>query len=200
MRAGDSPYTGVRPTQWLNVTERLLKDHPLDGNEIVELLLRTWDSILSSGFGSKPFMIGRDLYPRPQIVAFLMHELVPLELKARYPSLWRGDLSSGEKDLVYIPDEQYSVEIKASSHPTQIFGNRSYAQKSAKSKKQKSGYYLAVNFEKIEPANPHPKIVLVRFGWLDHKDWIGQKSPTGQQARLSPAVERGKLAVLYCAE
>ncbi len=40
------------------------------------------------------------------------------------------------------------------------------------------------------------KINLVRFGWLDEEDWIGQTASTGQQARLSSDVERYKLLQL----
>ncbi len=50
----------------------------------------------------------------------------------------------------------------------------------------KSGYYLAVNFEKFSRTSQvNPGINLVRFGWLDLEDWQGQRAATGQQARLS---------------
>ncbi|MCU0544097.1 MAG: ScaI family restriction endonuclease [Oscillatoriaceae cyanobacterium Prado104] len=39
-------------------------------------------------------------------------------------------------------------------------------------------------------------INLVRFGWIDREDWQGQKAATGQQAKLSPDVERYKLLEL----
>jgi ScaI restriction endonuclease len=74
-----------------------------------------------------------------------------------------------------------------SSHPSQIFGNRSYAQEQASGStgKGKSGYYLTVNFQNFKIAGAdQPSITQVRFGWLDHTDWIGQASATGQQARF----------------
>ncbi len=89
--------------------------------------------------------------------------------------------------------------MKTSSSKRSIYGNRSYTQKSTTSrrmKKNKSGYYLAINFEKLSKSNPpteRPKITLVRFGWLDQDDWQGQVAATGQQARLSSDVERYKL-------
>ena len=129
-------------------------------------------------------------------MAFLIHELVPLELQSRYPGTWRGQQNSIEKDLVYVPDDQYSVEIKASSSNRRIFGNRSYAQRSNRSKKSKSGYYLAINFQKFTVSS-QPKITLIRFGWLDHEDWTGQTAPTGQQSSLAREVEDAKLQVLY---
>ena len=41
-----------------------------------------------------------------------------------------------------------------------------------------------------------PKIITVRFGWLDHEDWLGQKSQSGQQSRLSVSVEKNKLLII----
>jgi hypothetical protein len=175
----------------------LIGAHPLKANEIVQVVLQVWDDILKSSVGSKPFRIGTDLKPKPQIMAFFLHDLIPLELSLRYPKLWRGDLAGADKDLVFIPDPTLSVEIKTSSHPTQIFGNRSYAQKGSSSKKSKSGYYIAVNFGKFPEDGSAPRIGRIRFGWLDHEDWAGQVAATGQQAHLSPDVERYKLLQLY---
>ena len=134
---------------------------------------------------------------KPDRWADVTHELIPLELSARYPEEWRGDKNASDKDIVYIPNNKYSIEVKTSSNPRHIYGNRSYAQASTKGKKAKSGYYLAVNFEKFSDINHHPNILLVRFGWLDSDDWIGQKAATGQQSRLSPDVENYKLIELY---
>ena len=131
-------------------------------------------------------------------MGFFLHELIPLELAYRYPDLWRRDKASDEKDLVYLPDKRYSIEIKTSSSKNRIYGNRSYAQKSEDPKKSKSGYYLALNFEKFTPKNRGNdlRLRLVRFGWLDHVDWQGQAAATGQQARLSREVEENKLLTL----
>ena len=130
-------------------------------------------------------------------MGFFLHEFIPLELTSRYPKDWRGDISAAEKDIVFIPDDQFSIEVKTSSNPTRIFGNRSYAQKSITSKKGKSGYYIAVNFEKFLTPSKRPEIVLIRFGWLDSSDWIGQTASTGQQARLPSDVEKYKLLTIY---
>lgn len=192
-----SPYKGLRPGKWLDVTRQLVKAHPLKATEIVEVVLATWDSIFASRLGTSAFHIGKDISPKPQVMGFFLHELIPLELAARHPKFWRGDRTSGEKDIVYIPDSQYSIEVKTSSNPRHIFGNRSYAQEATKNKKVKSGYYLAVNFEKFSDDPKKPNILLVRFGWLDATDWIGQKAATGQQSRLLPDVENYKLLELY---
>ena len=83
------------------------------------------------------------------------------------------------------------MEIKTSSSRRGIFGNRSYTQP-ARTKKEKSGYYLAVNFDKAAP----PSVRSVRFGWLDHADWLGQAAASGQQARLRADALRHKLLSL----
>lgn len=193
-----SPYAKLAPAAWFAMTRKLVRRHPLQTEEIRDVVLASWDSIFDSRFGVKSFQIGVHIFPKPQIMGFLLHELIPLELQARYPACWRGDVASGEKDLVYVPDDRFSVEVKTSSNRNHIFGNRSYAQKTSKGKKAKSGYYLAVNFEKFRAqSDDRPAILLIRFGWLDSGDWIAQKAATGQQARLSPDVERGKLMELY---
>jgi len=104
---------------------------------------------------------------------------------------------------VYIPDDNYSTEIKASSSKNKIYGNRSYAQQpteGSKVKKDKDGYLLAINFKKFDKnkSGPQkPQIRRIRFGWLDHTDWKGQNKPTGQQASLYPESEQNKLIVLF---
>jgi hypothetical protein len=192
-----SPYKSISPHKWIKVTQKLIKGHPLSSDEIVDIVLTSWDSIFASSMGVKGFKIGLHIFPKPQIMGFLLHELIPLELAVRYPKQWRTEKSSGDKDMVYIPDDRYSIELKTSSNPRHIYGNRSYAQASSDEKKAKSGYYLAVNFEKFSDRKNQPRIKLIRFGWIDASNWIGQKAPTGQQSRLPPGVEDSKLVKLY---
>jgi len=192
-----SPYENVVREKWAAQTRRLIDDHPLDMKEIVEIVLGAWKSIFESAFGTKGYRIGVDIFPKPQVMGFLLHELVALELASRRPDKWRGEKTGDDKDLVYVPDARFSVEIKTSSDKAHIYGNRSYAQDASSTKKSKTGYYLAINFEKFTKANPRPSITMIRFGWIDHADWQGQAAATGQQARLDPAVEGAKLVVLY---
>lgn len=192
-----SPYEGLTSELWERKTRELVEKHPLSVEEVVSITLQTWDSIFKSSLGSKAFQIGKHIFPTPQIMAFLLHELIPLELENRYPGVWKRGEAGNEKDLVYLPDEFYCTEIKASSSPGQIFGNRSYTQPSQSLKKGKAGYYWAMNFQKFANGRKKPGITRIRFGWLDHTDWIGQKAATGQQARLSKLADRYKLLVLY---
>lgn len=192
-----SPYKGVPPKRWTAVTRTLIDKHPLKSPDIVDVVLSSWNSIFASRMGTRSFHIGKDFLPQPQIMGFFLHELIPLELAARYPKHWRGARSSADKDIVYIPDDKFSIEVKTSSNPNHIFGNRSYAQTTTTGKKVKMGYYLAINFQKFTPTIRKPCILLIRFGWIDSTDWIGQKSETGQQSRLAPEVERYKLLEIY---
>lgn len=190
-----SPYENLPPDQWAAKTKELIDAHPLDTAEIVDVVQTCWTAIFESRLGGK-FRIGHDIQPKPQIMGFLLHELIPLELQSRHPGEWRPEKAKIDKDLVYIPDTSLSVELKTSSHPAQIFGNRSYAQEQVGDGKPKNGYYLTVNFQKFSAVGL-PVVTQIRFGWLDHTDWIGQAAATGQQARLRPESDRAKLFKLY---
>lgn len=197
-----SPYTGLPVQDWEGKTRELIEQHPLDPQEIYDVVIKVWSEIFQSSITSRGYKIGIDLFPTPQIMGFFLHELIPLELASRYPGIWRRDRNAIDKDIVYIPNQEFSIEIKTSSSSRNTYGNRSYAQQSAtglKAKKDKSGYYLVVNFQKFNIQNQGVQtlnINLVRFGWIDREDWQGQAAATGQQARLSPDVERYKLLPL----
>ena len=193
-----SPYDSLSIEEWNKKTEDLISQHPLTKREIVDVTLKSWDSIFSTRIGGKA-QIGVHIFPRPQIMGEFLHELIPLVFSERYPGTWRREEAAHEKDLVYTPSPHFSVEIKTSSHKSQIFGNRSYSQQTSTSKKGKSGYYVAVNFEKFNTTNVQPRIVRICFGWLDKDDWIGQRASTGQQARLSNSIYGSKLLVIYTA-
>ncbi len=192
-----SPYLGLHSNLWSQKTEELISKYPLPMADLVDVVRLSWEGVFVSKIGVKRFQIGKHIFPKPQILAFFLHELIPLELASRYPGVWRGEMTSADKDVVYVPDDSFSMEIKTSSHASQIFGNRSYAQQGAKGKKSKSGYYVAINFDKSAKGAATPRLRKIRFGWLDHGDWQGQVAATGQQARLSSEVERGKLRLLF---
>lgn len=189
-----SPYEGIPEALWRNKTRELIHEHPLKIVEVREVVLQAWNDIFDSKLGPKRFQIGRHIFPKPQIMGFFLHELIPLEFAARYPTDWRGEKTAGDKDMVYIPDSKFSIEIKTSSHPTQIFGNRSYAQEGkGAGKKSKSGYYLTVNFGKFDTSGAKPTISRIRFGWIDYSDWVGQTAQSGQQAHLTTEADQFKL-------
>jgi len=174
--------------------KKLINAHPLK-NEIVNVVLSSWDQIFISKIGD--YTIGKDIFPNPQILSFFLHELVAHNLSLKNED-YRVGVLKNEKDIHCISNPNFGIEIKGSSNPTQIFANRSYAQPSSSAeKKAKNGYFLAINFDKITKSNPKPKIKLIRFGYLVHSDWIAQTAATGQQARLSPETYKQKFEVLY---
>lgn len=198
----NSPYQGLSVSDWKSKTLELIALHPLQGSEIYEVVSMAWQDIFTSEIGAVKARIGQEIFFTPQIMATLIQELSALELQRRYPDVWRRDRSKHEKDLVYLPNAYYSIEVKASSSANDIFGNRSYAQISSTSQKSKSGFYIAINFEKFATDNQDefvvseagkPKITNVRFGWLDHTDWKGQQAQTGQQASLTKEAKHNKL-------
>lgn len=190
-----SPYRNVKPENWLKITNRLLNKFPLVQNDIVNIVLESWDDIFCSKIGAKKYILGRDICPQPQIMSFFLHEMIPLNLAFRFPDIWKRGEGS-EFDAVYMPDDKYSFEIKASSSTKDIYGNRSYTKTGENPQKRRSGYFLAINFDKFHDTALKPGITLVRFGWLDADDWIGQKAASGQRSRLTKEAKAYKLIVL----
>ncbi|WAC42343.1 ScaI family restriction endonuclease [Pedobacter sp. SL55] len=206
-----SPYFNVPTEGHLKVTNKLIEDHPLKKMEIVDAVLKSWEQIFVSKIG--PLSIGIDIFPSPQVMSNILHELIPYNLAALVGNDVRIGKSKNEKDIEYLPNPDFSIEVKTSSHNTDIFANRSYAQPSFNSgTKNKNGYYIAVNIEKFDLDEDgieikakfdekgslvYPKIRKIRFGYLEHNDWIAQNAATGQQARLTPAAKRTKLLQIY---
>ena len=193
-----SPYEGYSVKEWNRITEDLIAEHPLFEEEIVDAVLDAWDRIKLTKIGGE-LQIGVDVFPSPQIMGNYLHELIPVMLAHKYPGVWRKEQLKDEKDMVYIPDDFYSVEIKTSSNAANIYGNRSYGQKNSEnnSGKKKYGYYITVNFEKYTETNHNPRIKKIRFGWIDHSDWHAQAAATGQQASLALDARDHKLKLLY---
>jgi len=104
-----SPYTNVPQAQWVEKTSELVKAYPLEMDELVEIVRESWVAIFKSRIGPHGFRVGEHLFPKPQILAFFLHELIPLELQSRYPTKWRGEETAADKDIVYIPDDSYSM-------------------------------------------------------------------------------------------
>lgn len=190
-----SPYFGLDESERRHLTQMLIEKHPLK-EILVSVVLKSWDDIFNSQIGS--FSIGKEIFPSPQIISFFVHELIAQYLSLKYPDRYKVGELKNEKDVHDMLDPKMGIEIKGSSNPTQIFANRSYAQPSSDSEeKDKNGYYLTFNFEKISKTNPRPKILRISFGYLEHSDWVAQASATGQQARLRTEAYRDKLVILY---
>jgi len=206
-----SPYNNQEEKNWEKITEKLIEDHPLSKKQIVDAVLTSWKQIFQSKIG--PLSIGKQIFPTPQIMSNIIHELIPYNLAENVGSDYRVGITKTEKDIVYEPNSTYSVEVKASSSKNDIYANRSYAQPSLDSDtKDKNGFYIGVNFEKfqilengdyrkVEFDNEgniiYPIITQIKFGYLEHTDWIPQASAKGQQARLTKESKKFKLIKLH---
>jgi hypothetical protein len=185
-----SPYQGQPVQQWAGITERLVQQHPLTPDLILEAATLSWNRLWNTWVGDAnvgfPLI---EMAPPATVIGYMIEKLFAKELAARLPGAWRGGVGS-EKDLHCIQDESFSVEMKASGQlGYKIYGNRSYGQaleNADMAKKDKSGYYITVNFYR-------QTLTLLRFGWIDSSDWQAQKSQTGQMSGLLPVVYNHKL-------
>lgn len=187
----NSPYSDLREDEWLAKTKYLVAQHPLNFETIVRVALKCWHTLWSTTIGEGKLSIGLwELDVPATVTGYFFEKLFAKELATENPCLWRGGRSKEDKDIVYIPNDSYSVEIKSSGQlGVKVFGNRSYGQNVENSeleKKEKSGYYITVNFYERT-------LNLLRFGWIDHEDWKAQEAPTGQAAGLSNSVYKYKL-------
>jgi hypothetical protein len=185
-----SPYKNVDVKNWRKITEELVKKHPLSPM-VVDLCRKSWQSILNGKINTYLNLKIREMGISPQATGALLHDVIPAYIAKNVPGFRKG--IGKEKDIVCESNDYFSLELKTSSDPKSIFGNRSYTK--SETGKSKSGYYLAINFEKI--AHENPQILRIQFGWLDHSDWVGQKSETGQQASLIKEAKENKLMILY---
>ena len=185
-----NPYENIAVQQWPEITHFLVEKHPLRPY-IVDFCLKSWQSILHGKINTYLNMHISEMSISPQATGALLHDVIPEYISKNIEGFRKG-IGALEKDIVCEDNEFYSMEIKTSSQKS-IYGNRSYAKSDGK--KSKSGYYLTINFEKIN-AN-QPRILLIQMGWLDHSDWVGQKSETGQQASLTKEARKNKFEVLY---
>lgn len=184
-----NPFDGVSVEKWREITQELVRKHPLSPC-IVDLCLKSWQSILHGKINTYLNMKISEMSISPQATGALLHDVIPEYIAKNVNGFRKG--AGKEKDVVCEFDDFFSFEIKTSSQKS-IYGNRSYAK--SDTGKDKSGYYLAINFEKIS-AN-EPQILLIQMGWLSHSDWSGQISETGQQASLKKEARDNKLIVLY---
>lgn len=186
------PYENIAVENWLETTKQLVEKHPLS-SVIVDLCLKSWESILHGKINTYLNMYISDMNLSPQALGSLLHDVIPEYIQKNVDGFRKGE--GKEKDVVCEYNEDFSFEIKTSSQKS-IYGNRSYTK--SETGKSKSGYYLTINFEKLSQKNP--KILLIKMGWLDQTDWKGQKSETGQQASLTKEAKEKKLITLFKAE
>ncbi|MBM6895703.1 ScaI family restriction endonuclease [Desulfovibrio sp. SGI.082] len=190
-----SPYKNIKNDEWISITERLIREFPIELGTIAECVDVAWRRVWQTRIGTDNVIFQlNEINPPAPVIGYLFEKLFAKELSILFPEIWRGG-SGNEKDVVNIHDEKFSFEIKTSGQlGTKIYGNRSYGQKvehTELEKKDKSGYYLTVNFYKDH-------INLIRFGWIDANDWRSQNAASGQMASLHKDVYKYKLKKIIC--
>ena len=196
MSSPASPFKGKSPVGWPAIAQNLVGSFPLSTNEIVSSVQRCWQQYFSSKIGEEGLQIGVDIFLPAQATGVILERLIARDL-AKTHCHWRSGTNKFEKDVVCTSDSKFSFEIKTSSSSKGIFGNRSTGNLSNSSKKQRTGYYLVINYKLPSEADITKDLMLIRFGWIDDGDWVGQASASGQQASISKQVADGKLITLF---
>lgn len=181
------------PRHWPAARDRLIDEHPLDLDEIREIVLtvcRDLDTEVTHGVSIF------DTTMSSSVAGQIIEQAIANHLQES-DSVWRPG-EDPEKDVVHTEKPGYSFEIKVSGQiGDQIYGNRSYAISDDGGRKSKSGYYLTVNMHLSEKdLAPSHNPFLIRFGWVDHDDWQAQSADTGQAAKLPDQVYEEKLRVI----
>ncbi len=153
-----NPYNRKAVEKWRAITEQLVSEHPLSPC-IVDLCLKSWQSILNGKINTYLNIKICDMNISPQATGALLHDVIPEYITKNISGFRKG--IGKEKDVVCEFDDTFSFEIKTSSQKS-IYGNRSYAK--SDTGKDKSGYYLTINFEKISANSP--RIMLIQMGSL----------------------------------
>lgn len=185
----ESPFEDIPKEQWEDKRDNLIQDHPLSISDIKNLVLSSFEKLSRTTIGdrSEGITLFEDVNPSAQVQGDFLEALMAKRLSEE--DQWHHG-TEAEKDFIFEPDVKYSTELKSSGQEgkTDVYGNRSYAQRvdEKDAKKSKTGYYITVNFYL-------DKIYLIRFGWLDFEDWIGQDSESGQSAHLSDEAYQHKL-------
>lgn len=187
-----SLYNSLPIEQWREKTDELVEQYPLSLDEIRFAATRAWDLLWQTTIGKGEAAIRlTELDVPATIVGYFFEKLLAKELESQHSGEWRGSQSKNEMDLVYLPNDRHSTEIKSSGQPgTKVYGNRSYgkAPRSAdlETKPEKSGYYITMNFYGM-------RLTLLRLGWIDFEDWSPQAAESGQAASLNENVYKYKL-------
>lgn len=182
-----SPYDNLPMADWPQRTRELCAAHPLFSEPLVRASLDAWCALADTRIGGEFLHLPQGVGALPSSVCGQLFErLVALALRSA-PGAWESG-GSGEKDVACRSEAALSFEIKTSGQSTgRLYGNRSYAL--GRGAKCRSGYLLGAHFW-------GEALYLLRFGWVDAEDWVGQKSSSGQMAWLRPEAYASKLLCL----
>lgn len=186
-----SPYLNRPVCEWQSITDNLISQHPLTLQNIHDAVFRAWNNVWTTVIGGQNGYRLIDASPLPpaQVIGYLLEMLVAQEINLTDSRFIWGQGS--QKDIHCVPDDSFSIEMKTSGQlGYKIFGNRSYGQTGVTGKKDKSGFYITVNYYDTT-------ITLIRFGWIDSSDWTSQIASTGQAATLSNEAYAHKLKTIH---
>ena len=91
-----SPYHEKEVSNWKKITEDLIEKHPLTADQITSAVLTSWKQIFESKIG--PLSIGVQIFPTPQIMSNIIHELIPYNLAQSVGQNYRVGITKTEKD------------------------------------------------------------------------------------------------------
>ena len=185
-------------------TIKLIKKLPIKITKIKDIVKNSWKDIFTIKDNEGLINIGNNTHPKPQIMGFFLEYLIAKKFEKLDKNMWKFDPTGYSKDIVNLKKPKLSIEIKSSSNPKRIYGNRSYSYKGKnnyRSKKSKNSFYLAINFEKFKIKNnlinKRPNLRLIRIGYLKQSDWDSQASQNGQASHIPKAIENVRLLEIY---
>lgn len=109
------------------------------------------------------------------------HSLLQV-IREQYDDEYRAQKKRSDCDILSTDDRIFNFEIKTTTSPREIYGNRIVSQAKAS-----GSFLLAVNYSKLTL-----DVTRVRFGWVDPTCWAGQAG-NGQQARLTAVARDTRL-------
>jgi len=103
-----SPYENVAMCHWKTITEELVRKHPLTPI-IVDVCLKSWQSILNGKINTFLNMKIREMSISPQATGALLHDVIPEYIAKNIAGFRKG--IGKEKDIVCESDTYFSVEL-----------------------------------------------------------------------------------------
>lgn len=167
--------------------------HILPKPVLLQVVNQSWKTLWTTRIGRQPLQA----FPKldAQVIGKFFQEIMMFHLYEMDPYVWADpDKARNPKlpDFVCIKDPSQSFELKMCGQQGSrvVYGNRcsshGYASPTGKSR---DGWMLTINYT-------HTRINLIRFGYIHGTDWIGQKSASGNAARLHPDAYQQKLEVV----
>lgn len=180
---------------------RRVGSHPLGEEELLSVVFGAWDELVGAITPTGVNLVS-ELGIAPRAIGDLLEKLIARGLAELQLGEWHGGEGWHQKDVVCVANDRYSFEIKTSTRPSGLDGNKCYAPaagaraRTPTSRKSMCGYYLVVNYE--DPRKTaDPRVRLIRFGWLDREDWVAQGSALGQRSRVPRCDAERQLVTLY---